>query len=53
VEAEHFDAALKGVNRALAFYAGTEDPSRVKAQMLAGLARFARVQSAFMAGLGE
>lgn len=53
VEAEHFDAALKGVNRALGFYAGKHDKALVKSWMLAGFGRFARVQSGFMAALGE
>jgi len=53
VEAEHFDAALKGVNRALGYYAGAVDPAQVKAWMLGGFDRFARVQSGFMAALGE
>jgi len=53
VEAEHFDAALKGVNRALRFYAGNETPEQVKAWMLAGFDRFARVQAGFMSALGE
>jgi hypothetical protein len=48
VEAEHFDAALRGANRALAYYAGPEDPQAVKAWILEGLARFAGVQAAFM-----
>src|SRR5437667_3662245 len=53
VEAEHFDAALKGVNNALRFYAGEADPAAVKAWILDGFTRFADVQSEFMAGLGE
>jgi len=53
VEAEHFDAALKGVNNALRFYAGKQAPEAVKAAILDGFARFAAVQSAFMAALGE
>jgi hypothetical protein len=53
VEAEHFDAALKGVNRALRYYAGKETPAQVKTWMLAGFDRFARVQAGFMAALGE
>ncbi len=53
VEAEHFDAALKGVNNALRFYAGARPPETVKADILAGFARFAEVQSAFMAALAE
>jgi hypothetical protein len=53
VEAEHFDAALKGVNRALGYYAGGQDPAQVKAWMMGGFERFARVQAGFMAALGE
>ena len=53
VEAEHFDAALKGVNNALRFYAGPRAPEAVKADILAGFSRFAAVQSAFMSGLSE
>lgn len=53
VEAEHFDAALRGVNKALRFYTGGEDPARVKGWMLAGFARFAGVQSDFMDALAE
>ena len=53
VEAEHFDAALKGVNNALKYYAGTEDRSKVKAWIMDGFKRFAGVQGAFMAGLGQ
>jgi hypothetical protein len=53
VEAEHFEAALKGVNNALRFYAGTQAPEAVKADILAGFGRFAAVQSAFMSALGE
>ena len=53
VEAEHFDAALKGVNNALRYYAGETDPAAVKAWILDGFTRFADVQSEFMAGLGE
>jgi hypothetical protein len=53
VEADHFDAALKGVNNAARFYAGAEDPAAVKGWVLAGFREFADVQGAFMAGLGE
>jgi hypothetical protein len=53
VEAEHFDAALKGVNRALRYYAGGQDPAQVKAWILGGFDRFARVQEGFMAALGQ
>ena len=41
------------MNRALGFYAGKHDPAQVKAWMLGGFQRFARVQSGFMAALGE
>jgi hypothetical protein len=53
VEAEHFDAALKGVNNALRFYAGARPPEAAKGDILAGFSRFAGVQSAFMSVLGE
>lgn len=53
VEADHFDAALAGVNKALAFYAGEDEQGRVKSWILDGFARFARVQGDFMAGLRE
>lgn len=53
VEAEHFDAALKGVNRALEFYAGASEPVAVKRTILGGFTRFATVQAEFMEGLGE
>ncbi len=53
VEAEHFDAALRGVNSALRFYAGGEGPAEVKRFMLAGFTRFAEVQAAFMDALAE
>jgi hypothetical protein len=51
VEAEHFDAALKGVNAALRFYAGDVEPAAVKSWILAGFSRFAAVQAAFMTSL--
>jgi hypothetical protein len=53
VEAEHFDAALKGVNNALRFYVGDADPAQVKGWILGGFAHFASVQGEFMAALGE
>jgi len=53
VEAEHFDAALKGVNNALRFYAGEADPSAVKGWIMEGFGQFAGVQGDFMAALGE
>lgn len=53
VEAEHFDAALKGVNNALRFYAGAEAPARVKRWILDGFSAFASVQLDFMQALAE
>jgi hypothetical protein len=53
VEAEHFDAALKGVNNALRFYAGERSLAAVKASILEGFSHFAGVQGEFMAALGE
>lgn len=53
VEAEHFEAALKGANSALRFYAGESAAGSVRAFILDGFARFASVQADFMAGLAE
>jgi len=53
VEAEHFDAALKGANKALRYYVGPAQPAEVKGWILEGFRRFADVQAAFMAALGE
>ncbi len=53
VEADHFDAALKGVNNAARFYAGASDPAAVKGWVLAGFREFADVQGAFMTALAE
>ncbi len=53
VEVEHFDAALKGGNNALRFYAGATPRDALKAWVLGGFADFARVQSDFMAGLSR
>jgi hypothetical protein len=53
VEAEHFEAALAGVNNALRFYAGKEDAQTVKGFILEGFARFAAVQGRFMERLAE
>jgi hypothetical protein len=53
VEAEHFDAALRGVNSALRFYAGAHDLAEVKGWILDGFSWFARVQSEFMEALAE
>jgi hypothetical protein len=53
VEAEHFDAALRGVNSALRFYAGKHDLAEVKGFILDGFSSFARVQGEFMDALAE
>ena len=53
VEAEHFDAALAGVNKALRYYAGRDPLPAVKSWILEGISSFASVQAAFMARLGE
>jgi hypothetical protein len=53
VEAEHFDAALKGVNNALRFYAGTASREVVKEWILEGFRHFAEVQGTFMTSLPE
>lgn len=53
VEAEHFDAALRGANKALRFYAGSDDAATVRAWILEGFRDFAQVQQDFMAALPE
>jgi hypothetical protein len=53
VEADHFDAAVKGVNKALRFYAGKEPLSEVKRWILDGFGAFGEVQQAFMTTIGE
>jgi hypothetical protein len=53
VEVEHFDAALKGANNALRFYAGDTDAATLKGWILEGFAGFARVQTDFMDGLAR
>jgi hypothetical protein len=53
VEVEHFDAALKGGNNALRFYAGETPSATLKGWALEGFAHFARVQSDFMEGLAR
>jgi hypothetical protein len=53
VEIEHFDAALKGANNALRFYAGENAVATLKGWALAGFADFARVQSDFMTSLAR
>jgi len=53
VEAEHFDAALRGATSALRFYSGHLPPLEVKGHVLDGFRRFAEVQSQFMDALAE
>jgi hypothetical protein len=53
VEADHFDAALKGVNNAARYYAGASAAGEVKAWVLEGFRHFAEVQARFMAAIGE
>jgi hypothetical protein len=53
VEAEHFEAALKGANKALCYYAGADAPEAVKRWIVEGFVRFAEVQGDFMASLAE
>jgi hypothetical protein len=53
VEADHFDAALQGVNKALGYYSGKNDPQSVKRWIIDGFEDFAKVQGAFMAGLSS
>lgn len=53
VEAEHFDAALAGANKALAFYAGSDDAAAVKRWILEGIAGFAEAQGQFMTSLAQ
>ncbi len=53
VEADHFDAALAGVNKALRYYAGEAAPSSVREWILGGFAQFLEVQGEFMAALGQ
>jgi hypothetical protein len=53
VEADHFEAALKGVNNAGRYYSGAADPETVKGWVLEGFRDFADVQGRFMAALAE
>ncbi len=53
VEADHFDAAVKGVNKALRFYDGSAPLPIVKGWILDGFRSFADVQQSFMSALGE
>jgi hypothetical protein len=52
VEADHFDAALAGVNKGLRFYTGEADPAAVKGWILEGFRTFAGLQAQFMQRLG-
>jgi hypothetical protein len=53
VEADHFAAAVKGVNKALRFYCGGAPLPEVKGWILSGFRSFADVQQTFMNGLGD
>ncbi len=53
VEADHFESALKGVNNAARYYAGTSAPETVRGWVLEGFRDFASVQGEFMAALAE
>jgi hypothetical protein len=53
VEADHFDAALSGVNRALGYYSGTASPDAVREWVLGGFGAFAGLQERFMLRLAE
>jgi hypothetical protein len=53
VEADHFEAAVEGVNKALRYYAGTVAPETIRTWILEGFAHFISVQGDFMAALGE
>jgi len=53
VEADHFEAAVAGVNKALGFYAGKTDKAQLRAWVLDGFGHFAEVQGRFMSALGE
>ena len=51
VEADHFESAVRVVNNALRFYAGSEDLAVPKKWILDGFCHFADVQAAFMEAL--
>ena len=44
IEADHFNAALIGANRALRFYAGPESKSGIKEWIIEGFTEFAATQ---------
>jgi hypothetical protein len=51
VEADHFDAALIGAQRALEFYAGTETRAHVKSWIIEGFKEFTAMQEEFIGSL--
>ena len=53
VEIEHFDAALKGANNALRFYAGETTQARSRATCWTASVTSRRVQSQFMTDLAR
>lgn len=53
VEADHFEAAVKGINTSLRYYAGDWPGAQIKARVIGGLSDFASVQGRFMARLLE
>jgi len=53
VEADHFDAALAGVNKALRYYAGSMEAPAVRGWILEGFRDFITVQGDFMSALGD
>ncbi len=53
VEQEHYAVAMRGANRALRYYAGTESRDGVKRRILGGAERFAVIQAEFMQRLAR
>ena len=53
VEADHFQSAMVGANLALHYYAGAENPARIKEWIIDGFSMFAATQTDFMNGLME
>jgi hypothetical protein len=53
VEADHFEAAVAGVNKALHYYAGKAEPAAVRQWILDGFVHFAKVQGDFMTRIAE
>lgn len=50
VEADHFETALIGANKALFYYNGPESKATIKGYILKGFKEFAKVQTEFMKG---